>query len=115
MRRRRRLREKKRWLGERNKKNTGKRTEQKRRPGGTGEGSAGEKTEQRVAGQTEPGCGRAGENDGESGCEVRREIEKNGIKKTERMGNPRLTLIARGSMIYINIGSRANGLSPILL
>ena len=109
------MREKKRWLGERNKKNTGKRTEQKRRPGGTGEGSAGEKTEQRVAGQTEPGCGRAGENDGESGCEVRREIEKNGIKKTERMGNPRLTLIARGSMIYINIGSRVNGLSPILL
>ena len=46
---------------------------------------------------------------------MRREIEKNGIKKTERMGNPRLTLIARGSMIYINIGSRANGLSPILL
>ena len=32
----------------------------------------GEKTEQKVAGQTKPGCGRAGENDGESGCEVMR-------------------------------------------
>ena len=98
-----------------NKKNIGKRTKQKRRPSGAGEGSAGKKAEQGIAGQAEPGCGRAGENDGESGCKVRREIEKNGIKKTERMGNPRLTLIARGSMIYINIGSRANGLSPILL
>ena len=72
MRRRRRLREKERWLDERNKKNIGKRNEQKRRPGGTGEGSAGEKTEQKVAEQTKPGCGRAGENDGESGCEVMR-------------------------------------------
>ena len=71
LRRRRRLREKKRWLDE-NKKNIGKRTKQKWRPGGTGEGSAGEKTEQKVAGQTKPGCGRAGENDGESGCEVMR-------------------------------------------
>ena len=32
-----------------NKKNIGKRTKQKRRPGGTGEGSAGEKTEQGIA------------------------------------------------------------------
>lgn len=55
-----------------NKKNIGKRTKQKWRPGGTGEGSAGEKTEQKVAGQTKPGCGRAGENYGESGCEVMR-------------------------------------------
>lgn len=55
-----------------NKKNIGKRTEQKRRPGGTGESSAGEKAEQKVAGQTKPGCGRAGENYGESGCEVMR-------------------------------------------
>ena len=59
-----------------NKKNIGKRTKQKRRPGGTSEGSAGEKAEQGIAGQAEPGCGRAGEDDGESGCEVRREIEK---------------------------------------
>lgn len=64
-----------------NKKNIGKRTEQKRRPGRTGEGSAGEKTEQRVAGQTEPGCGRAGENDGESGCEVRDKSEEKVKKK----------------------------------
>lgn len=97
-----------------NKKNIGKRTEQKRRLGGTGKGPAREKAEQGIVGQAEPGYGRAGENDGESGCEVRSEI-KNGVKKIERMGNPRLTLIARGSMIYINIGSRANGLSPILL
>ena len=66
------MREKKRWLDGRNKKNIGKRIKQMRRPGITGEGSAGEKTEQRVAGQTEPGCGRAGEDDGESGCEVMR-------------------------------------------
>ena len=32
-----------------NKKNIGKRNEQKRRPGGTGKGSAGEKTEQGIA------------------------------------------------------------------
>lgn len=55
-----------------NKKNIGKRTEQKRWPGGTGEGSSGKKAEQGVAGQAEPGCRRAGENDGESGCEVMR-------------------------------------------
>lgn len=55
-----------------NKKNIGKRNEQKQRPGGAGKGSAGEKTEQKVAGQTKPGCGRAGENDGESGVEVMR-------------------------------------------
>ena len=55
-----------------NKKNIGKRTKQTRRPGEAGKGSAGEKTEQKVAGQTKPGCGRAGENDGESGCEVMR-------------------------------------------
>lgn len=71
LRRRRRLREKKRWLDE-NKKNIGKRTKQKWRPGGAGKGSAGEKTEQKVAGQTKPGCGRAGEDDGESGGEVMR-------------------------------------------
>lgn len=59
-----------------NKKNIGKRIKQKRRPGRTGEGSAREKAEQGIVGQAEPGCGRAGENDGESGCEVRREIEK---------------------------------------
>ena len=68
-----------------NKKNIGKRTEQKRRPGGTGEGSAGEKTEQRVAGQTEPGCGRAGENDGESGCEVRDKNEEKVKKRNCRL------------------------------
>lgn len=70
------MREKKRWFNERNKKNIGKRNEQKRRTGGTSEGSAKEKTEQGIAGQAEPGCGRAGEDDGESGCEVRREIKK---------------------------------------
>ena len=59
-----------------NKKNIGKRTKQKWRPGGTGEGSAGEKTEQKVAGQTKPGCGRVGENDGESGGKVRDVSEK---------------------------------------
>lgn len=39
-----------------NKKNIGKRTKQKRRPGGAGEGSAGKKAEQGIAGQAEPGC-----------------------------------------------------------
>ena len=39
-----------------NKKNIGKRNEQKRWPGGTGEGSAGKKAEQGIAGQAEPGC-----------------------------------------------------------
>lgn len=37
-------------------KKTGKRTKQKRRPGGAGEGSAGKKAEQGIAGQAEPGC-----------------------------------------------------------
>lgn len=54
-----------------NKKNIEKRTKQKRLPGGTGESSAGEKTEQGIAGQAEPGCGRAGEDDGESGVEIK--------------------------------------------
>ena len=39
-----------------NKKNIGKRNEQKRRPGVAGKASAGEKTEQGIALQTEPGC-----------------------------------------------------------
>lgn len=78
LRRRRKLREKKRWLDERNKKNIGKRTKQKWRPGGAGEGSAGEKTEQGIAGQAKPGCGGAAEDDWESDCEVRKEIEKMG-------------------------------------
>ena len=65
------MREKKRWLNGRNKRNIGKRTKQKRRPGGAGEGSAGEKAEQRIVGQAEPGCGRAGEDDGESGYEMK--------------------------------------------
>lgn len=39
-----------------NKKNIGKRNEQKWQPGGAGEGSAGKKTEQGIAGQAEPGC-----------------------------------------------------------
>ena len=78
LRRRKRLRKKKRWLDERNKKNIGKRTKQKRRPGGAGKGSAGKKTEQRITGQAKPGCGRTGKDDGESGCEVRKEIEKMG-------------------------------------
>lgn len=73
-----------------NKKSIGKRTEQKRRQGGTGEGSAGEKAEQGIAGQAEPGCGRAGEDDWESGCEVMKEIEKNGIKKIEQIKKPAL-------------------------
>ena len=59
-----------------NKKNIGKRTKQKRRPGGTSEGSAKEKTEQGIAGQAEPGCGRAGEDDGESGGKIRDVSEK---------------------------------------
>lgn len=54
-----------------NKKNTGKRTERKRRPGGTGKGSAREKTEQGIAGQVEQGCRRTGKDDGESGGKVR--------------------------------------------
>lgn len=61
-----------------NKKNIGKGNEQKRRPGEAGEGSAGKKAEQGVAGQTKSGCGGAGEDDWESGCEVRKEIEKMG-------------------------------------
>lgn len=63
------MREKKRWP-DGNKKNIGKRTKQKRRPGGAGEGSAGKKAEQGIAGQAEPGCGRAGEDDGESGFKM---------------------------------------------
>lgn len=59
-----------------NKKNIGKRNEQKRRPGGAGEGSAGKKAEQGIAGQTEPGCGRAGEYDWKSGNKVRDVSEK---------------------------------------
>ena len=59
-----------------NKKNIGKRTKQKRRPGGTSEGSAKEKTEQGIAGQAEPGCGRAGEDDGESGGEIKKKINE---------------------------------------
>lgn len=39
-----------------NKKNIGKRNEQKWQPGGAGEGSAGKKAEQGIAGQAEPGC-----------------------------------------------------------
>lgn len=54
----------------------GKGNEQKRRPGEAGKGSAGEKTEQKVAGQTKPGCGRAGENDWESGGKIRDVSEK---------------------------------------
>lgn len=63
-----------------NKKNIGKGNEQKRRPGEAGKGSAGEKTEQKVAGQTKPGCGRAGENDWESDCEVRNASEEKKMK-----------------------------------
>lgn len=72
-----------------NKKNIGKRTKQKRRPGGTGEGSAGEKTEQRIAGQAEPGCRRAGEDDGESGCEMR---DVNAEKNEKRYGRQKPAL-----------------------
>ena len=63
-----------------NKKNIRKRTKQKRRPGGAGEGSAGEKAEQGIAGQTEPGCGRAGEDDWESGGKVR-DVSEGKVKK----------------------------------
>lgn len=59
-----------------NKKNIGKRNEQKWRPGGAGKGSAGKKAEQGIAGQAEPGCGRAGEDDGESGGKIRDVSEK---------------------------------------
>lgn len=78
-----------------NKKNIGKRTKQKRRPGGTGEDSAGEKAEQRIAGQTKPGCGRAAEDDGESGCEVRSEIKK-WSKKDRANGKPALDFDSAG-------------------
>ena len=54
-----------------NKKNIGKRNEQKRQPGGAGKGSAGKKAKQGIAGQAEPGCRGAAEDDGESGGEVR--------------------------------------------
>lgn len=64
-----------------NKKNIGKRTKQKRRSGGTGKDSAREKTEQGIAGQAEPGCGRAGEDDRESGCEMRDKSEEKVKKK----------------------------------
>lgn len=66
------VREKSRRNLDGNKKNIGKRTEKKRRPGGTGEGSAGEKTEQGITGQAEPGCGRTGEDDRESGGEIKK-------------------------------------------
>lgn len=64
-----------------NKKNIGKRNEQKRRPGGIGKGPAREKTEQGIVGQAEPGCRRAGENDWESGGEV---MDAKKVKKQER-------------------------------
>lgn len=67
-----------------NKKNIGKRNEQKRWPGGACEGSAGKKTEQGIAGQTKPGCGRTGENDGESDCEVRNASEEKNEKRYVR-------------------------------
>lgn len=54
-----------------NKKNIEKRTKQKWRPGGAGESSVEEKAEQGIIGQTEPGCGRAGEDDGESGFKMK--------------------------------------------
>ena len=82
-----------------NKKNIGKRAKQKRRSGGTGKGSAREKTEQGIAGQAEPGCGRAGEDDWESGGEVRDASEEK-MKNNIRDKNPRLTLIALWSIIY---------------
>lgn len=44
-----------------------------------------------------------------------RDASEEKMKNNMEDKNPRLTLIARGSIIYINIGSRANGLSPILL
>lgn len=47
----------------------------------------------------------------ESGGEVINEIKKWNKKKIERKKNPRLTLLARGSTININIGNRACGLS----
>lgn len=78
-----------------NKKNIGKRTEQKRRLGGTGKGPAREKAEQGIVGQAEPGYGRAGENDGESGCEVRSEIKK-WSKKDRANGKPALDFDSAG-------------------
>lgn len=84
-----------------NKKNIGKRTKQKRRPGGTGEGSAGEKAEQGISGQTEPGCWRAGEDDRESGNKVKDE-SKEKVKKDMKDKNPRLPEIPE----YAAIGKR---------
>lgn len=79
-----------------NKKNIGKRAKQKRRLGGTGKGSAREKAEQGIVGQAEPGCGRAGEDDWESGCKVRREIEKKWNKKDRANGKPALDFDSAG-------------------
>ena len=84
-----------------NKKNIGKRTEQKRRLGGTGKGPAREKAEQGIVGQAEPGYGRAGENDGESGNKVRDE-SKEKVKKDMKDKNPRLPEIPE----YAAIGKR---------
>lgn len=81
-----------------NKKNIGKRNEQKRRPGGVGEGSAGKKAEQRIAGQTEPGCRGAAEDDGESGCEVRDASEEK-MKNNMEDKNPRLTKVPKYAAI----------------
>lgn len=105
------VREKSRRNLDGNKKNIGKRTKQKRRPGGAGEGSAGEKAEQGIAGQTEPGCRGAAEDDGESGGEIMNEIKK-WNKKDRTDKKPALDFDSTGEYdIYINIGSRANGLS----
>lgn len=81
-----------------NKKNIGKRNEQKRRPGGTGEGSAGKKAEQGVAGQTKPGCGRTDEDDWESGCEVRNASEEKNEKRYVRQ--KKLVLDFNGAWKY---------------
>ena len=60
----------KRWFNERNKKNIGKRNEQKRRTAELVKVPPEREAEQEIAGQAEPRCGRAGEDDWESGCEV---------------------------------------------
>lgn len=72
-----------------NKKNIGKRTKQKRRPGGAGKGSAWEKAEQGITEQAEPGCRRTGEDDGESDCEMR---DVNAEKNEKRYGRQKPAL-----------------------
>lgn len=44
-----------------------------------------------------------------------RDASEGKVKKDMEDKNPRLTLMTRGSIICINIGNRACGLSPIII